>query len=203
MSKLSTSQKAQRSKRRIQDILKQNGPQDAAYLATELGVTAMAVRQHLYDLSNEKLVTYEEVPRPKGRPAKLWRLTEEANRLFPDAHADLSLSLLDNMKAIFGEEGLNQIIAKRSEEQFESYQKGMEGITSLGKRLDVFAKLRSEEGYMATIRQDEESNDYFFVENHCPICAAASQCSNLCANEFDVIQKLFPNCDISREEHIL
>lgn len=38
----------------------------------------MAVRQHLYGLADEKLVTSEEEARPMSRPAKLWRLTPAA-----------------------------------------------------------------------------------------------------------------------------
>ena len=53
----------------------------------------MAVRQHLYALQNEKLVTAEERPVPLGRPAKHWTLTPEADRLFPDAYAELSVAL--------------------------------------------------------------------------------------------------------------
>ena len=41
----------------------------------------MAVRQHLYALQQEKLVTAEERPVPIGRPAKFWSLTKEAERL--------------------------------------------------------------------------------------------------------------------------
>ena len=37
-------------KRAILDLLKRNGPSEASVLAEALGVTAMAVRQHLYAL---------------------------------------------------------------------------------------------------------------------------------------------------------
>src|SRR5205085_11047484 len=77
-----------RSRRAILELLKWHGPQDAQTLAGRLEITAMAVRQHLYALTGEKLVESEEEPRPMGRPAKLWRLTPAANELFPNAHAD-------------------------------------------------------------------------------------------------------------------
>src|SRR5436190_1861806 len=37
----------------------------------------------------------DEQPGAVGRPAKQWRLTREADRLFPDAYAELSVALLD------------------------------------------------------------------------------------------------------------
>ena len=83
MSKQATSESTNTRKRRaIINLLKQEGPIDAAAMSSHLRVTAMAVRQHLYELQKEGLVTYSEEPRPKGRPAKLWQLTSAANRLF-------------------------------------------------------------------------------------------------------------------------
>src|SRR5438309_3558770 len=84
-----------KTRRAILKLLKTEGALDAAELAERLGLTTMAVRQHLYALEREKFVTAEERPVPLGRPAKHWRLTREADRLFPDAYAELSVALLD------------------------------------------------------------------------------------------------------------
>src|SRR5215216_3335998 len=75
-----------RTRRAIVHLLKQEGALDAQALAARLHLSAMAVRQHLYALRDEHLVTYHEVPRPVGRPAKLWQLTSAADRgLWPAA----------------------------------------------------------------------------------------------------------------------
>ena len=78
------------TRRAVLDLLKRLGPRDAGDLAAELGLSAMAVRQHLYALRDDRLVTFAEQPRPIGRPSKLWRLTAAADRYFPDAHAELT-----------------------------------------------------------------------------------------------------------------
>ena len=83
------------TRRAIIDILKQEPPQSAEDLAGRLGISAMAVRQHLYGLREERLVGFEEAPRPVGRPAKLWHLTPEADRFFPDGHAGFSLEMIE------------------------------------------------------------------------------------------------------------
>ena len=83
-----------RTRRAIVHLLKQEGALDAQTLAARLQLSAMAVRQHLYALQDEHLVTYHEVPRPVGRPAKQWQLTPAADRLFPEGYAELTLSLL-------------------------------------------------------------------------------------------------------------
>ena len=50
--------------RAVVKLLKSEGPMDAAQVARRLRLTAMAVRQHLYELQREKLVTAEERPVP-------------------------------------------------------------------------------------------------------------------------------------------
>src|SRR5207248_11211745 len=90
------------TRRAIVKLLKTEGPLDAAQLARRLRLTRMAVRQHLYALEREKLVSAEERRVPIGRPAKHWRLTREADRLFPDAYAELNVALIDAVGRTFG-----------------------------------------------------------------------------------------------------
>ena len=55
---------------------------------------------------------------------------------------------------------------------------------------------------MAQARRDGEG--WLLVENHCPICAAASQCTRLCANELDVFERVLgPDARVTRVEHML
>lgn len=192
-----------RTRRTILELLKRSGPQDANGLAEEIGVSAMAVRQHLYVLADEKLVTYEKSPRPRGRPAKLWRLTAEADRLFPDAHADLAVSLVESMRDAFGAEGLERLLAARTEQQIASYRGRIPRRASLKRKLDALAEVRSAEGYMAeTIAVDDGS--YLLVENHCSICAAATSCLGLCASELTVFRSVLGDgVDVDRTEHIV
>src|SRR6185295_8764054 len=96
------------TRRALVKLLKTDGPLDSAQLATRLRLTPMAVRQHLYALQREKLVTAEERPVPIGRPAKFWRLTRQADTLFPEAYAELSVALIDSVKDAFGDEGLER-----------------------------------------------------------------------------------------------
>lgn len=88
--------------------LKTKGPQTAAVIARRLGVTPMAVRQHLYELENGGLVTWEDRPAPVGRPARHWILTATASGRFPDSHAELIVGLLDAVRSAFGEPGLEE-----------------------------------------------------------------------------------------------
>ncbi|GGG12958.1 helix-turn-helix transcriptional regulator [Paenibacillus aceti] len=138
-----------------------------------------------------------------GRPAKMWRLTSEANRLFPDGYADLTLSLIDSMKEAFGEEGLEKMLEIRNRQQIKEYQSKVSRSLPLEGKLKAFAVTRTAEGYMAEII-DNEDGTYYFIEKHCPICEAARACSSLCRNEADLFQQVLgDDLVIERSEHIL
>lgn len=192
-----------RGRRALMNLLKQDGPQDATSLATRLGVTAMAVRQHLYALEAEGLVGHRAEARPIGRPAKLWHLTPAADALFPDAHAELTVSLLSAMREAVGDDGLQKLLGVRARGMIESYRARLVQRKSLESRLQGLAALRSDEGYMASAERDE-AGDWWLLENHCPICTAARECQGLCSIEQEVFQAVLgEEVTVERTEHIL
>jgi predicted ArsR family transcriptional regulator len=191
-----------RTRRTILGLLKQDGPHDALSLAARLGLSPMAVRQHLWEMQTEQLVTYEEVPRPLGRPAKEWRLTPAADKFFPDGHADLTVGLLAAMQQAFGNGGMKRLLEARTQQQVEAYRAHIPPAASLPKKLESLAVLRSQEGYMAQSRA-ESGGTFILVENHCPICTAARGCPGLCASEQEVFEKVLgPAVSVQRTEHI-
>ena len=176
---------------------------DAAQLAEQLGLTAMAVRQHLYALRQEKLVTSEERPVPLGRPAKYWRLTREADRLFPDAYAELSVALISALGNAFGDAGLTRVLESRSASQRKEYSKQIPASLPLKEKLHKLARIRTEEGYMAEVKPAGRGT-FLLVENHCPICAAATACMGFCSTELDLFRAVLgPQAIVERAEHIL
>ena len=192
-----------KTRRAITKLLKTEGPIDSAQLAERLGLTAMAVRQHLYALQREGLVTAEERPVPIGRPAKFWRLTPEADHLFPEAYAELSVALIDSVKDAFGEEGLERVLTSRCARQRTDYGKRIRPGDPLAKKLAELAKVRTEEGYMAEVRRQGDGS-FLLVENHCPICAAANACQGFCSTELDLFRSVLgPGITVERAEHII
>jgi predicted ArsR family transcriptional regulator len=190
-------------KRAILDHLKRNGPSDAADIAAELGVTPMAVRQHLYALEDEGLVSFAAGPKEgRGRPSKLWRIEEPANTIFPDAHAELSTELIANIREVFGERGLTKLIETRTKNQIAEYRAALSGASTLKEKLKRLARLRTAAGYMAETKTDGDG--FLLVENHCPICRAASTCSGLCRQELEVFRAVLgPEAAVERTDHIL
>ncbi|KKC50024.1 MULTISPECIES: metalloregulator ArsR/SmtB family transcription factor [Paenibacillus] len=197
---------ATRTRRTIVNLLKQHGPLDAGTLAGMLGVSGMAVRQHLYGLQNEALITFEEEPRAMGRPAKLWSLTAEANRLFPAGYAELTIGLMDSVRETFGEEGLEKLLSVRNGKQIAVYTlpPGEDGTEpALEEKLRRLAEARTAEGYMAEYERQADGT-YTFTEKHCPICDAAAACVSLCRYETGMIGSVLgEGVEVERTEHML
>lgn len=186
----------------ILDLLKRRGPQSAGALGVALKLTAMAVRLHLFELEEEGLVSSCSEPRGRGRPTKLWALTEESARIFPDAHQSLAVEMIKSVEELFGPEGLARLVKKHGDMQRVAYGEKLFGAKSLGERVTRLAKARSDEGYMAEARKD--GRDWLLIENHCPICSAAKSCTGLCAGELKVFNDVLgDDVAVSREEHIL
>jgi predicted ArsR family transcriptional regulator len=191
-----------KTRRAIVKLLKAEGAMDAARMGEKLGLTPMAVRQHLYDLQREKLVEANERRVPLGRPAKHWQLTREADRLFPDAYAELSVALISAMGEAFGEAGVQRVLEARCARQRSDYAARIPASLPLKEKVQMLARLRTDEGYMAEVKS--EKGCYLLVENHCPICAAATACQGFCATELELFQAVLgPKVALERVEHIV
>jgi predicted ArsR family transcriptional regulator len=188
----------------VRELLKREGPISADSAADRLGITAMAVRQHLYALREAGEADHIEEARPRGRPVKLWRATEAADPHFADSHSTLATDLIVQMKKAFGEDGLDRLLKLRNAELEKSYRTKTDKAQTLKAKLDALAKIRSAEGYLAEVRRDCEAGTWLFVENHCPICAAARICTGLCREELALFHRVLGrNIKVERLSHIL
>jgi predicted ArsR family transcriptional regulator len=190
---------------RVLYLLKSKGPQTAGQLARRLGVTAMAVRQHLYGFGKEGLVTFTDRRRPVGRPVREWRLTERAAGRFPESHAELTIEMIAAIRATFGEEGLDRLLAGRTRLQLRQYRERIRasGDTSVEGRVRALTAIRREQGYMAecVVRAD---GSLVLRENHCPICVAAKFCQGLCREELGLFRAVLgAGVRVERTDHVL
>jgi predicted ArsR family transcriptional regulator len=188
---------------RILYALKSRGPLGSGALATALGITEVGVRQHLGKLCGDGLVASGDQAGAVGRPKRIWRLTEKGHARFPDTHADLTLSLIDAVRSVFGQPGLDRLIAARQEAMVANYRRGLDDCPDLCDRVATVARLRTAEGYMAECEPAPDGG-FLLIENHCPICAAAKICQGFCRSELDLFQAAFgPGCSVTRQEHLL
>jgi predicted ArsR family transcriptional regulator len=189
-----------RTRRAILDLLMSDGPLDAGDLARALGVGAIAIRQHLRELERAGLAAHETRRRPRGRPVRAWSLTPEADAFFPDAHGALVVDLLGALRR---GRGVERVLSIRERRQVAAYRRRVPKRGSLRARVEALARIRTEEGYMASVR-DPGDGTLELRENHCPICAAARACPRLCSSELDVFAAVLgEGVDVARTEHIL
>lgn len=187
---------------RILLLIKNDGPQLASSIGEAFGTTSEAARQQLMKMAEEGLVEpVAELASGRGRPRQFWHLTEAANRRFPDGHAELTTSLLALLVDELGPDALDTVIAAREAETEKRYGEEMTGEDDLAARVRRLADIRTREGYMADCWQ-EPDGALVLVENHCPICAAATACAGFCRSELETFRAVL-GADVQRAEHIL
>lgn len=187
---------------KIIQLLKVQGPSTAKILASELGLTTMGVRQHVQGLEESGDVIANDEKAARGRPTRYWSLTDKGNSRFADRHDELTVQLLDSVITLFGDDGLEKLISHREETAMSNYRLALADRFGIEEKLLMLAKIRSDEGYMATV--EEQDGIFWLIENHCPICAAATKCVNFCRSELQMFQELMSEvATVNREEHIV
>lgn len=191
------------SEDRILRFLKFRGPQPTAAIARHLKMTLPGARKHLSALLEAKWVSFADDAGSVGRPKRSWQLTALADKRFPDSHAVLTLEMIGAIRQVFGDEGLDRLIATRESETENRYGAALSACRDMGKKVAKLAELRSAEGYMADW-QALPDGTFILAENHCPICAAARLCQGFCRSELQVFQRaLGSSVTVERAEHIL
>lgn len=182
--------------------LKSRGPQAAATLAAACAITPMGAHKQLQSLAAQGLVDFHDEPQGVGRPRRIWRLTDTGHGRFPDRHGDLTVQLLRHAAEHLGPQAVDTLIAARESESEQQYARRLDGLTVLGDKVRALAQARSEEGYMAHAQADD--GGWLLVEDHCPICAAATQCQGFCRSELALFRRcLGPGVEVERSEHLL
>lgn len=180
--------------------IKLKGAQSVSELAKYAGITSEGIRQHLEKLENEGYVESASTAKGVGRPTILYRLTKKGLARFPDSHAGLAVQLLESIRTVLGQEALDKIVEAKQKKDLARYDNALNGQNSIEGRLESLTEIRSKEGYMA--EWSKESDGYFFIENHCPICTAATKCDGFCLAELENIQKLLgEKVQVERTEH--
>ncbi|EJZ20586.1 transcriptional regulator [Rhizobium sp. Pop5] len=187
---------------RILILMKTDGPQLAAAIGDALGISGEAARQQLAKMAEEGLVEPITVAAAsRGRPRQLWHLTAAGNRQFPDGHAELTANLLGTLVEQLGPAALDTVIAAREAETLTRYRQELGHAGDLASRIEALAAIRTREGYMADHWQEADGS-FMLVENHCPICAAATACAGFCRSELETFRAAL-GAKVERSEHIL
>ncbi|UKB85737.1 transcriptional regulator [Chryseobacterium sp. MEBOG06] len=187
---------------RILMFLKMRGEATSLLISAELSITKEGARKHLLNLAEEGFIQPSVKSEGVGRPTTYYTLTEKGLAQFPDTHAEVTVEILKSVKKLLGENALELLITDREKNTHERYEKALSRTKSLEQRLEVLTEVRSKEGYMAEWKKEGE--EYFLIENHCPICAAATECQGFCRAELSNFQSLIgKEYRVERVDHII
>jgi len=189
----------------LMQLLKRAGESDVATLARQLCISGVAVRQHLSALERDGKVAQHSVRRPVGRPAKLYRLTEAANQVFPQASARVALDLLSHLERLRGPGAVERLLEVRLRDLLRRYQERLKGARSLAKKIKILAEIRESEGYLcesAPAPASEAKGGLRLVEHHCPLSELARQHPEVCKYELELFRRALEEPDLRRVSHI-
>ena len=183
-------------------LLKTRGPQSSSELARELGMTAEGARFQLTKMAEEELVEVSSTSKGVGRPTQVWKLTDKGNLNFPDKHAAFSDQLLQSMQELLEPQQMSEIINLREKKANGKYLEALKDIPDLEEKIAKLAELRNSDGYLA--EWDKDEGGFILIENHCPICAAAQRCADLCEAEMNTFKEIFgDSVSLERIDHII
>jgi DeoR family suf operon transcriptional repressor len=188
------------TRRALLDALKRRGEARADELATTLGITVSAVRQHLAALHGDGLVTHTEVRAGPGRPHHKYRLSELGDNLFPRRYAQVVTDLLVEAEA---EDPaiVERMFARRRDRRIERAKARLAG-KSFPEKVAELTQVLDEDGYLAeAVPQDDGS--FRIVEHNCAILAVATRYGAACGTELEFIREVLPDARVERVAHLL
>jgi predicted ArsR family transcriptional regulator len=184
----------------ILTLLKRRGPLCADELAMALGMSGVAVRQHLDALETDGLVSATVERRRKGRPRHLFALTEAADDCFPNNYHVLAAGLMEQVVEQDGIGKLESLLEGHCNRVLEQQLPSFAGKELKG-RLEALARLQDERGHMAEL-EEREDGSFCLQQFHCPLCRVARQFPQICERELELFGRLL-EADVTHEQHRL
>ena len=180
---------------RVARSLLDGGPATASELAGRLGHTPTVVRRHLDALVAEGFVQADDQrpfgPTPvrgRGRPARVFSLTDAGSHAFDVDYDDLAVSALDFIERTYGEQAVLAFARQRADTLVERHRVALEDVRDTESRLMLLADGLARDGYAATTVETEAGPQ--LCQHHCPVRHAAARFPQLCEAETEAFEHL-------------
>ena len=171
------------TRERVLSLLLELGPSSAGTLGERLGLTPAGIRRHLDALVADGSVTTREARRrvvTRGRPARLFMLTDAGHAAGPSAYDDLALSALSFMTT-------DQVEAFAQTRATDLEARYADVLTAADRPAALAAAL-SEDGYAASTT--EQGLGVQLCQHHCPVQHVAAEFPQLCEAETAALGRL-------------
>jgi predicted ArsR family transcriptional regulator len=181
-----------RTRRVIARLLLEQGPMTAVVVAEQLGISPTAVRRHLdallADGETETRGAPRGGPRGRGRPAKLFILTEVGRARFGHAYDDLAVSAIRFLAEHAGEDAVRAFAERRVATLVGPHTDAVKSHSDPAMRAEALAVALSREGYAASTRQVGAGAQ--LCQHHCPVAHVAAEFPQLCEAETEAFANL-------------
>jgi len=179
------------TRQRVRSLLLALGPSTASTLSDRLGLSPAAVRKHLDALLADGTVSTRQQSvrglRGRGRPARLYALTDAGHDGGPAAYDDLAAGALRFLAAAAGERAVERFAEERVAELEQRYAARLVD-TPAAQRPAALAEALSDDGYAATT--SEHGVGVQLCQHHCPVQHVAAQFPQLCDAETAALGRL-------------
>ena len=191
---------------RIARLILENGPVSAAALSTRLGLTPAAVRRHLDGLLAGGMIEVRSARRPasrgRGRPAKLFVITDAGQSAFEHAYDDLATSALRFLAEVAGPDAVAEF-ARRQVDELERRYRPVMASAEPDAKVKALAEALSADGYAASATGAPASSPISggpalnvlaggeqLCQHHCPVAHVAAEFPQLCEAETEAFGRL-------------
>ena len=167
----------------------ENGPSTASTLSQRLALTPAGIRRHLDLLVADGILEARDPrvgsTRGRGRPSKVFLMTDEGRSQFEHSYDDLAVAALKFMAAHSGDHLVNAFAESRAE---DIERKATTYLAKRAKKVDALATFLTEQGYAASVEKRGTGEE--ICQHHCPIAHVAAQYPQLCEAETQAFSRL-------------
>jgi predicted ArsR family transcriptional regulator len=179
------------TRERVARTLLELGPSTAAALAERLDLTPAAVRRHLDHMISEGAIEAREPrvhgARGRGRPARVFAITEAGRDRFDQQYDDLAVDALRFLEETGGHQAVMAFARKRVAGIETRYDEIAAAEPAL-EASEALARALTQGGYAASVRQGPVGEQ--LCQQHCPVSHVAHEFPQLCEAETEVISKV-------------
>lgn len=172
----------------------ENGPATAVDLAARLKITPAGIRRHLDTLVEQGVLAAREPfqssldSRGRGRPSKVFVMTDIGREKFEHTYDDLAVSALRFMSSKGSNALVKEFAKNRAEEITKRAAQILANKKNLSEKSAALATFLSDEGYAANNHSQGIGEE--LCQNHCPIAHVAAQFPELCEAETEAFSEL-------------
>ncbi|GAA5067598.1 putative ArsR family transcriptional regulator [Thermocatellispora tengchongensis] len=182
----------QSTRARVARLILEHGPITAAALGERLGLTPAAVRRHLDALLADEMIEHRtarpRVQRGRGRPAKLFAITDAGRSAFEHAYDDLAGSALRFLAERMGEEAVAEFARTQVAGLVQRLAGTMREVPP-DQRVRVLAEALSADGYAASASKASLGGEQL-CQHHCPVAHVAVAFPQLCEAETEAFAQI-------------